>query len=415
MALSDLQIKQCKPDDKDIWLSDERGLRLLIKPNGSKYWRLKYRFVGKQKTLALGVYPSVSLKDAREAVANAKKLLKNGVDPGQKKKEDRYLAEVRHAHSFESIAQEWWEHQKGTWTDDHASRVWTRLKDNSFAQIGKKPVGDILPQEVIAIVRAIEDRSAPDVAARVLQDMRRVCRYAVQTGRLITNPASELTDILKGRKTAHRPSLPRNELPGFLKLLPEYDKQGRLLTRLAIELLILTFVRPGELRGARWGEFDLDEKVWRIPGERMKMGTDHMVPLSRQALEVLEQIRPISSQYEFVFPSERRRTECMSDNTMRRAIFKLGYDGTVAGKSKVTPHGFRATASSILNETGFNPDAIERQLSHMERNGVRAAYTHHARYMDDRKKMMQWWADYLDQHRLDDSNSNIVHGKFQRI
>jgi len=399
MALSDLQIKQSKPGDKDIWLSDERGLRLLIKPNGAKYWRLKYRFMGKQKTLAVGVYPDVSLKEARDAVTKAKTLIKDGIDPSQKKKEDRYLAEVRHAHSFESIAEEWWEHQKGTWTADHANRVWLRLKDNSFGQLGKKPIGDILPQDVIAIIRSVEDRGATDVASRVLQDIRRVCRYAVQTGRLLNNPASELSDILKGKKTEHRASLPRAELPQFLKLLKTYDSQGRVLTRLAIELLVLTFVRPGELRGAMWEEFDFEESVWRIPGERMKMGTDHIVPLSKQALDILEQIKPITNQYDLVFPSERRRTECMSDNTMRRAIFKLGYDGEQEGKSKVTPHGFRATASSILNETGYNPDAIERQLSHQERNGVRAAYTHHARYMDERKAMMQWWADYLDELR----------------
>ncbi len=397
MPLSDLQIKQAKPGDKDVWLSDERGLRLLVKSNGSKYWRLKYRFLGKQKTLALGVYPEVSLKQARDEVNKARKLLKEGIDPAQKKKDDRYLAEVRHAHSFESIALEWWEHQKGTWTEDHANRVWVRLRDNSFSQIGGKPVGDILPQEVIAIIRSIEDRDAPDVAARVLQDIRRVCRYAVQTGRLISNPASELTDILRGRKTKHRASLPRNELPEFLKLLDGYHEQGRLLTQLAIQFLVLTFVRPGELRGAMWKEFDFEGKLWRIPGNRMKMGTDHIVPLSDQAIEILEQIRPITEHYDLVFPSERRRTECMSDNTMRRAIFKLGYDGNTSGKSKCVPHGFRATASSILNETGFNPDAIERQLSHMERDGVRAAYTHHARYLDERRSMMQWWADCLDE------------------
>ncbi len=399
MPLSDLQIKQAKPGSKDVWISDQMGLRLLVKPNGSKYWRLKYRFMGKQKTLALGVYPEVSLKAAREAVLAARVLLKAGVDPNQKKKQDKFLAQTAFDDRFELIAKEWWEHQKGTWTSDHASRVWVRLRDNSFRLIGSKPVSDILPQDVISVVRQIEARGAPDVAQRVLQDVRRVCKYAVQTGRLVHNPAGELTGILQGRKTGHRASLPREELPAFLSALSEYGSRGRSLTRYAIEFLILTFVRPGELRGALWTEIDFENAVWRIPGSRMKMGTEHIVPLSAQSLSVIEKIKNITGQYELVFPSERHRSEAMSDNTMRRAIFKLGYDGNSEGKSKVTPHGFRATASSILNESGFNPDAIERQLSHMERNGVRAAYTHHARYMDERVTMMQWWADYLDQQK----------------
>lgn len=395
MPLTDVAIRRVQADGKDLWLSDEKGLRLLVKTNGQKYWRFKYRFGGKQKTLALGVYPDVTLKQAREAVIDARRSLANGIDPSEQKKQTKQQRLLDVEHSFESLASEWWEHQRGTWIDDHAKRVWTRLKDNTFANLGSKPIDTITPQEIITVIRGIEQRNALDVASRVLQDVRRVCRYAVQIGVMNHNPASDLSDILKARKRSHRASLPRKELPQFLKCLATYDGQGRLLTKLAIELLILTFVRPGELRGARWEEFDFDEAVWRIPGERMKMGTDHIVPLSSQSLDVLRRLKPISGDYELVFPSERHRTEPMSDNTMRRAIFKLGYDGNHVGKSKVTPHGFRATASSILNEEGFNPDAIERQLSHMERNGVRAAYTHHARYLDERRVMMQWWGDYL--------------------
>ena len=226
-----------------------------------------------------------------------------------------------------------------------------------------------------------------------------MCRYAVQTGILRNNPGAELTGILKGRKSEHRASLPRDQLPVFLQELEHYEQHGRTLTKLAIELLLLTFVRFKELREARWEEFDLEAKVWRIPGQRMKMRAEHIVPLSDQAVDVIEQLKPISGQYELLFPSERRRTYSMSDNTMRRAIFKMGFDGTVEGKSKAVPHGFRATASSILNEQGFNPDAIERQLAHQERNNVRAAYTHHARYLGERVNMMQWWADFLDTQR----------------
>lgn len=396
MPLTDIQIKRVQPSDKDQWLTDEKGLRLLIKVNGSKYWRLKYRFQGKQKTLALGVYPEISLKNAREAVIDAKRLISNGIDPSEHKKSIANEAILSVENLFKNLAKEWWDHQRGTWTDDHAGRVWTRLSDNTFKAIGDMPVNTISPNDVITIIRKIESRDALDVASRVLQDIRRVCRYAVQTGRLQSNPATELTDILKARKTSHRASLPREELPGFIKALSLYEEQGRFLTKYAVQLLVLTFVRPGELRGARWDEFDFDNALWRIPGERMKMGTDHLVPLAKQSLDIIEQIRPITGQYELLFPSERDRKSPMSDNTMRRAIFKLGYDGEHPGKSKANPHGFRATASSILNEQGFNPDAIERQLSHIERNGVRAAYIHHARYMDERTEMMQWWADYVN-------------------
>lgn len=404
MALTDIQIKQATPQDKDLWLSDEKGLRLLIKSNGSKYWRLKYRYQGKQKTLAVGVYPEVSLKEARNIVADARQLLKNNVDPSSHKKEQKQATDVDKEMLLSTIAFSWWQKQKGRWKDEHASRVWKRLDDNALSKLGSTPIDALRPQEIITTVQLIEKRGALDVAQRVLQDIRRVCRFAVQSGLLVSNPASELSGVLTQRKSEHRASLPRAELGQFLMDLDGYTGQGRLLTKLAIDLLIFTFVRPGELIGARWDEFELEDKLWRIPAERMKMKSDHIVPLSDQAIETIKLISPISGRFELLFPSERNRFKCMSDNTMRMAMFRLGYDGKTLGKSKVNPHGFRATASSILNETGFNPDAIERQLSHMERNGVRAAYTHHARYLDERREMMQWWSDYLTSLRT----SNVV-------
>lgn len=397
--LSDLRIRQAAPKDKDYWLDDGGSLRLLIKRTGTKCWRYNYRFGGKQKTLAIGIYPDIKLAQARSARMEAKNNISNGIDPAQKKQDEKRSVHTTDELTFSIMAEEWWNHQKGTWKPDHANRVWKRLKDNSFSSLGHRALDTITPQDVISTIRQVENRNALDVAQRVLQDIRRVCRYAVQTGRLSHNPASELSDVLKPRKTSHRASLPREGLPQFLRDLQTYDSKGRLITRLAIELLVLTFVRPGELRGARWEEINLEEKLWRIPANRMKMKTEHIVPLSDQSIAIIEQLRPISGQYELVFPSERTRTDCMSDNTMRKAIFTLGYDGNTKDKDKVTPHGFRATASSILNETGFNPDAIERQLSHMERNGVRAAYTHHARYLDERREIMTWWANYLDQLR----------------
>ena len=301
---------------------------------------------------------------------------------------------------FRDVAFLWWEHNKESWSSGHVLRVRKRLENNIFQDLGHLPIDEITPQKVIATVRRVEARGALDVASRVNQTIRAVCRFAVQQGIAVSNPASELTGIVKRRKVQHRASLPREELPQFLRALEGYGDRGRKLTQRAIKLLLLTFVRSGELRGVRWSEFEFENRLWRIPPDRMKMRNEHLVPLSRQAMEVIKLLKGMTGNYDLVFPSERDRFREMSDNTMRKAIFKMGYDGNSEGKSKAVPHGFRATASSILNEAGFNPDAIERQLAHVERNSVRAAYIHHARYLDERREMMQWWADYLDKIRV---------------
>lgn len=396
MSLTALQIKNLIAQPKDYWMSDEKGLRLLVKANGSKYWRMKYRFDGKQKTLALGIYPDVSLKDARIARDRARLQLVENIDPNQAKQALRDKDKA----FFSALALEWWNQYKETWTKEHANRVWKRLEDNAFSILDKKSIEKIKPPDILQALRVIETRNALEVASRVLQDIKRVFRYGVQTGKLQTNPASELTGVLKVRKVTHRASLPNKELGQLLVDLESYHKQGRLLTKLALKLLVYTFVRSGELRGARWDEFDLENSVWRIPADRMKMKTEHLVPLSHQAIVIIQELKPITSQYILLFPSETNNQNPMSDNTMRRAMHRMGYDGNTPGKSKGVPHGFRANASSILNEQGFNPDAIERQLSHLERNGVRAAYIHHARFMDERMQMMQWWADYLDTQKI---------------
>lgn len=395
MPLTTMQIKNFSPQATDAWLSDEKGLRLLIKPNGSSYWRMKYRFYGKQKTLAIGVYPETSLKDARIARDKARLLIAEGIDPNEDKKRIKREKALDGGEAFSNVAKEWWEHQKGTWDETHANRVWRRLEKNANPEMDKRPFDKIRPQDILRIVKDIEQRDALDVAARTLQDIRRVFRYSVQMGKLSYNPASDLTGVVKTRRVKHRASLPNNELARFMQDLKEYKNRGRLLTQLALELLVLTFVRPGELEGARWDEFDFKEKLWRIPAERMKMNDAHLVPLSRQAIEVLKEIEPITGQYELVFPSEKDRAKSMSNGTLRLAMFRMGYDGKTKGKSRATPHGFRANASSTMNEKGFNPDAIERQLSHVERNKVRAAYMHHAQFLDERRDMMQWWADYI--------------------
>lgn len=412
--LTDVAVKQILARERPFTLSDGAGLSLLIKPNGTKAWRYNYRFGGKQKTLALGVYPDVSLKVARDGLAKARAELKQGVDPSGEKQRRKRQSAFDAGNSFESVAKEWWSNQKGKWTEGHAHRVWRRLHDNALPALGHRTINQIDPPDVKAVIRKIEKRGSLDVAQRVLQAIRAIFRFAVQEGRIKTNPIVDLTaEILQSRTPEHRPSLSRNEFPEFLQALGKYHFQGRLLTQLAIQLLVLTFVRPGELRGARWEEFDVEEKLWRVPGHRMKMKTDHIVPLSIQSIKTIDQIQLISGEGDLLFPSERDRHECMSDNTMRRAIFKLGYDGNTPGKSKCVPHGFRATASSILNESGWNPDAIERQLSHMERDGVRAAYTHHARYLDEREKMMQWWADYLDGLKEEGGSNKIIAGNFK--
>ncbi len=400
MELTERKIRGLKPDTKDTWIKDGSGLRLLIKPSGAMYWRFSYRIGKKQKTLALGVYPEVSLKAARLARDEARLQVSKGIDPCEIKKDQKNRIRMVDARLFSQLAKLWWEHTKGTWTTDHAHRVWKRLNDNAFHLLDKKPIEDIVPKDVREVVRSIESRGALDVASRVLQDIRRAFSFGVQEEWLRFNPASDLNkNTLKPRKTEHRPSMSNDELGAFLVALGGYHARGRLLTQYAIELLVRTFVRPGELRGASWQEFDCNNAIWRIPKERMKMNTEHLVPLSTQALALLEQIQVISGQYELLFPSEKCRRKPMSDNTMRRAIFKLGYDGETDGYSKAVPHGFRANASSILNEHGFNADAIERQLSHMERNNVRAAYIYHAQYLDIRKDMMQWWSDHLDERK----------------
>ena len=396
MSLTALQIKEIKPLKKDQKLSDGEGMYFLVKANGSKYWRLDYRFGGKRKTLAIGVYPQVSLKEAREKRFEAKKLLSDGVDPNEQKKARKRNEE---APTFEEIALRWWQHEQGQWTDGHAKRVIKRLTDNSFYALGNLRADKVTPLQVIDVIKKIEGRGALDVANRVKQAIKATYRYAIQHGVVTTNPAGDLDGIVKSRKVEHRPSLPKNELPKFLTELEGYADRGSIFTQTAIKLLLLTMVRSSELREATWGEFECADCLWRIPANRMKMKTEHLVPLSTQSIQLLNQLKLVSGKKGLLFPSVVNRRKPMSDNTMRQAIFRLGYDGNTPGKSKAVPHGFRATASSILNEQGFNPDAIERQLAHMERNSVRAAYTHHARYLEERAQMMQWWADYLDEKR----------------
>ncbi|MBV1883725.1 MAG: tyrosine-type recombinase/integrase [Pseudomonadales bacterium] len=382
--LTAVAVKTAKPKEKPYKLSDGGGMYILVNPNGSRYWRLKYRFNSKEKVLALGVYPDVSLADARKETAKAKELLENGSDPSAHKKTAKI--EIS-ATTFEFVALDWFEKNKGRWSTGHAKRVKQSLVVDVFPTIGLIPIDTIQAKDCLLVIRKIEGRGALDVAGRAKQRMSSIFRYAIYTGYTEKNPADALADVIQSRKVTHQAALPSNQLPAFLNAVNTSDHITG-LTRQALRLIVLTFVRPGELRAAMWSEIDFEKQEWRIPAERMKMNEEHVVPLSRQSIEVLKKTYEISGSYEYVFPGHHNFKRPMSENTLTFAIRKrLNFDATA--------HGFRTVASTILNETGFRPDVIERQLAHGERNKVRAAYNQ-AQYLEDRTDMMQWWADYLD-------------------
>lgn len=401
MPLSDTAARQAKFTGKQQKLSDEKGLFLLITSSG-KYWRLKFRFAGKEKVLALGVYPEVSLKEARAKREEARRQLADGIDPSLARKQSKVANRLASENSFEVIAREWHQSQLARWSPGHAKRVIESLEVDAFPDLGLVPVAELTAPIMLDALRKIEARGATETAGRVLQRISSVMRYAIQTGRVSYNPAQDLKGALRATKQEHRPALPRADLPEFYRRLAAEPLNPA--TRLAIHLLMLTMTRPGEVRFARWDEFDLARAEWRIPAERMKMRVPHIVPLSRQALAVLEELRQISGHCELLFPSERKLTNPISENTLSYAMGRMGYKGIA------TPHGFRALASTILNEEGFDPDVIERQLAHAERNKVRAAY-HRAEYLDERRKLLQWLADFYESQQ----GSNVRPVNFNRV
>jgi len=337
--------------------------------------------------LSPGKYPAVSLAEARERAAEARRLLAEGINPGEAKKEAKLAAQVASASAFEVIAIEWHEKQLPRWTAGHAARIMDSLVKDVFPYLGRINVAELTAPKILACVQKVEKRGAVETAGRVLQRINAVLRYAIQTGRTDRNPANDVVGALTAQKVQHMPALPRAELPEFYRRLAAANLYQP--TRIAMHLLVLTFVRPGELRAARWEEFDIERAEWRIPAERMKMRQPHIVPLSRQALALLATLQPLTGRGALLFPAMTDHAKPMSENTLSYAMGRMGYQGVA------TPHGFRALASTTLNEEGFDPDVIERQLAHAERNKVRAAY-HRAEYLDERRKMMQWWADFLD-------------------
>ena len=390
--LTDPRIKNAKPKDRPYKLSDGAGMYLYVTPKGGKYWRLKYRFGSKEKTLALGVYPDVSLAKARKKRQAARDLLDDKKDPGLAKKEAKRQEVMRANNTFEGVARAWHKQQSHRWSDRHADKVINSLKRYVFPSLGSRPIAEVEAPELLDVLRVIEHKGALVTAHEVLQRCGAIFRYAIASGIAKHNPAGDLKDALKPVKTTHYASLAEDDLPEFLAKLDDYD--GHKITQLAIRFLMLTFVRTVELRGARWDEIDLENNLWRIPADRMKMGVEHLVPLSKQAVAVLEELQPLTDRFEFVFPGRTNPRQSMSENTVLYALYRMGYHG------KATGHGFRSTASTILNEMQYPSDAIERQLAHGERNKVRAAYNK-ALYLETRKEMMQAWANFLDSKKSD--------------
>lgn len=390
--LSDVQCRnaQCEGTSKIRKLSDGGGLYLWVYHDGRKYWRLRYWQAGKEKSLSLGVFPKVGLSDARKKRDKESVHLADDLDPSAERKAKKLRDNLAKVNSFEATAREWYGKRAHIWSQKHADDVLRRLELNIFPSIGKRPIGEIEAPELLAAVRKIEARGAHDLAHRVLSVCGQVLRYGIATGRCSRDVAADLRGALTPNVKQNQPAVRPEQLPALIKAINGYDTIGDKQTRLALQLLALTFVRTGELIGATWEEFDLPSGLWIIPADRMKMKHEHLVPLVPQALAILAELKELCRGSRFILPG-RSRDKSISNNTLLFALYRLGY------KSKMTGHGFRAVASTALNESGlFAPDVIERQLAHTERNEVRGAYNR-AAYLQERKRMMLWWANYLDE------------------
>ena len=364
---------------------------LEVRPNGSKYWRYKYRFIGKEKLLALGVYPETSLAEAREKLLRARKLLEGGVDPSQERKKKKALAKESAENTFEVIAWEWYANRKSRWRKRYAEEIITRLEKDIFPEIGNIPIVEIEPPLLLHVIRKIENRGAYELAKRQLQKCGEIFRYAIATGKALRDPSQDIKEALMPVRKEHFAAIDVKELPEFIAALERNDARLYQSTRNALKLIMLTFVRTSELINATWEEIDFDNKEWVIPAERMKMGKVHIVPLSRQAIEVLENQKILAGQWPLVFPSSVKPRNSISNNTILGALKRLGYQGRMTG------HGFRALAmSAIKQELGYRHEVVDRQLAHVPKNKIDKAYDR-ALFLRERKIMMQEWADYLDE------------------
>lgn len=388
--LDDRTIRFAEIRETPYKLTDGKGLFLLVQPNGAKYWRFRYRYAGKQKLLALGVYPEVSLSEARRGLDKARGLLRDGIDPSAQKKERRREARTKAENTFEPIARDFISKKKASWSPRYAADMLHRLEVNVFPDLGKRPIAEIEPPEILDCLRKIEARGAKDMAGRMRQICGQVFKYGVAKGACKRDVCADLSIAMESHTKRNMAAVKPKELPQLLARIDAYE--GELQTRLALQLIANTFVRTSELIGATWDEFDLDEAVWCISAERMKMKTEHLVPLAPQVLDILKTLRQINSGNGFVLTGANPAKH-ISNNTILYSLYRLGYH------SRMTGHGFRSVASTALNESGhFTPDAIERQLAHCERNKVRGAYNR-AEHMRERRAMMRWYADYLDELR----------------
>jgi integrase len=388
--LTDTVCKNAKSKDKKYKLADGEGMYLEVRPNGSKYWRLKYRFNGKEKMLALGVYPAITLAAAREKRRDARIIIAAGGDPAEQKQEQKRTAKLNAANTFETVAREWYEHSKGARSAKHALGLLRRLEADIFPEIGNRPIANITARHILDALRKIEDRGAHEVTRRTRQIVGQVFRYAVVTDRAERNPVPDTQGALKPFRPGHYAALEADDLPEFLAAMERNDGRLYMPTRCATKLLMYTFVRTGELIESKWSEFNFDRKEWLIPAERMKMRRPHIVPLSRQAITLLEEMKSLTGKWEWVFPNQVSPKKHMSNATILRALDRMGYKGRMTG------HGFRALALSTIKERlGYRHEVVDRQLAHVPRNKVDAAYDR-AQFLDERRKMMQEWADYLD-------------------
>ena len=389
MPLTDTEVKRSKAGPKPYKLSDAGGLFLWVTPSGGKIWRWSYRYDGKQKLMPLGKYPDVPLVLARSRHADGRKLLTQGTDPMAERKSVRTAVKVAEESSFECIARKWLEHWKDGKSTRHVDSTRRRLDANILPAIGQLQITEIEAPDIVAMAKTIDARGARDIAKRAIETTGQVFRYALASGYTRRNPAADFKprDILRASHKVNHARVDVKELPDLLRQIEVY--QGTHVTRLAMKLIALTFVRTSELIGAKWSEFDFEEERWDIPKERMKMRTPHIVPLAKQTVEILAMLRDLTGDSEWLFPGDRNRSKPMSNNTILKALERMGYKGRMTG------HGFRGLASTILHEREYTHEYIELQLAHSPRNAVSAAYNH-ALYLKQRTKMMQEWADFLE-------------------
>ncbi|MEX5879609.1 tyrosine-type recombinase/integrase [Proteus vulgaris] len=390
MKLTDMAIKKAKPREKVYSLGDGNGLSLIVEPNGSKGWRFRYQFNGKSKMISLGIYPVITLNEAREKRDNARKLVANGTDPAESRKEERDRVSGKSESTFKKITLEWFNGRKDRWSEGYRDDMMEAFENDVFPYIGDRPIAEIKPLELLEVLSIMEKRGVTEKLKKVRQRCGEVWKYAIITGRAEYNPAPDLASAFIPHQRENYPYLLADELPEFLSSVDKY--QGSQIVRTALNILMLTGLRPGELRKSEWSFIDFESRTWKLPEKIMKMGRVHVVPMSDQVISLLRQIQPISGDYQYIFPSRTNHKKHLSEMAINTMIGRMGYRGRATG------HGFRHTMSTILHEKGFNTAWIELQLAHVDKNSIRGTYNH-ALYLEGRRDMMQWYADYIDELR----------------